>query len=41
MFIAYTAPEVLKQRHGLTGGDEAFKTMAGALGGLAKIASGQ
>ncbi len=40
-FIGYTAPEMLKQRHAVTGGDEAFKTMAGALAGLAKVASGQ
>ena len=41
VFIGYTAPEMLKQRHGVKDRDDAFKTMAGALDGLAKAAGGQ
>lgn len=40
MWIGYTAPDELKQRHGIKDRDELFKTMTGALDGLAKAASG-
>ena len=40
-WIGYTAPDDLKARHAIADRDEAFKTMAGALQGLAKAASGQ
>jgi uncharacterized protein (DUF302 family) len=39
--VGYTAPDVLKDRYAITGKDEAFKTMSGALAGFAKQASGQ
>ena len=41
VWIGYTAPDMLKQRHAISDRDEQFKTMAGALDGLAKAASGQ
>ncbi len=31
-WVAYTKPEALKARHGITGRDQVFKTMTGALG---------
>ena len=41
VWIGYTAPDMLKQRHGIADRDEQFQAMAGALDGLAKAASGQ
>jgi uncharacterized protein (DUF302 family) len=41
VWVGYTAPEVLKARHGIADRDELFKTMAAALDGLARSASGQ
>lgn len=41
VWIGYTAPEALKIRHGIADRDELFKTMATALDGLARSASGQ
>ena len=41
VWIGYTAPETLKERYRITDRDEVFKTMAGALDGLAKAAAGQ
>jgi uncharacterized protein (DUF302 family) len=41
VWIGYTAPEALKARHGISDRDELFKSMAAALDGLAKSASGQ
>jgi uncharacterized protein (DUF302 family) len=41
VWIGYTAPEALRARHGIADRDELFKTMAAALDGLAKSASGQ
>jgi uncharacterized protein (DUF302 family) len=41
VLIGYTSADSLRQRHGVTGRDEIFKTMAGALDGLAKAAAGQ
>jgi uncharacterized protein (DUF302 family) len=39
--VGYVDPETLKQRYGITGQDETFKTMTGALGAFAKAAAGQ
>ena len=41
VWIGYTAPDALKARHGIADRDEVFKTMAVALDGLARSASGQ
>lgn len=41
VWIGYTAPNTLKERHGISDRDEVFKSMAGALDGLARSASGQ
>ena len=41
VWIGYTAPDMLKTRHGIKDRDELFKTLDGALDGLAKAASGQ
>ena len=41
VWIGYTAPDMLKQRHAINNRDEQFTAMAGALDGLAKAASGQ
>ena len=41
VWIGYTAPDALKERHRIADRDEIFKTMAGALEGLAKAAGGQ
>lgn len=41
VWVAYTAPDALKTRYGITDRDEAFKAMATALQGLAKAATGQ
>lgn len=41
VWIGYTAPDALKARHGIADRDELFKTMAAALDGLARSASGQ
>ncbi len=41
VLIGYTPPSTLKDRYQITGQDEPLKTMAAALAGLAKIASGQ
>lgn len=40
VWIGYTAPSALKDRYQITGQDEPLKSMAGALDGLAKAASG-
>lgn len=40
VWVAYTAPEMLKARHGITDRDEVFGAMATALHGLTKAASG-
>jgi uncharacterized protein (DUF302 family) len=39
--IGYTDPAVLKDRHGVSGADEAFAAMAGALDKLTAKAAGQ
>ena len=41
VWIGYTAPAEMMARHALTGQDAAFDTMAKALDGLARGASGQ
>jgi uncharacterized protein (DUF302 family) len=41
VWVAYTAPDTLKARHGITDRDEIFNAMAKALQGLTKAASGQ
>ena len=41
VMIGYTPPDALKDRFKIAGQDEPLKTMAGALAGLAKAASGQ
>ena len=41
VWIGYTAPDMLKQRYGIKDREEQFKSMTGALDGLAKAASGQ
>lgn len=41
VWIGYTAPDVLKERHQIADRDELFKTMAGALDSLARSAAGQ
>jgi uncharacterized protein (DUF302 family) len=41
VWVGYTAPETLKARYGITGQDDTFKAMTGAIDGLAKVASGQ
>lgn len=41
VWIGYTAPDTLKQRYAINDRDEQFKTMTGALDGLAKAAAGQ
>jgi uncharacterized protein (DUF302 family) len=41
VWIGYTAPELLKARHGIADRDDVFKAMAAALDGLAKSAGGQ
>ena len=38
-WVAYTKPDVLKSRYGISGRDEVFKTMAGALGNFVKAAT--
>ena len=40
VWIGYVAPDALKVRYGINDRDEVFKTMTGALAGLAKAASG-
>lgn len=40
VWVGYTAPSSLKERHKIAGQDEPLKMMAGALDGLAKAASG-
>lgn len=40
VWVGYTAPSSLKERHQIAGQDEPLKMMAGALDGLAKAASG-
>jgi uncharacterized protein (DUF302 family) len=40
VWIGYTAPETLKARYGISGQDETFKAMTGAIDGLAKAATG-
>jgi uncharacterized protein (DUF302 family) len=40
VWIGYTAPETLKVRYGISGQDETFKAMTGAIDGLAKAAAG-
>jgi uncharacterized protein (DUF302 family) len=39
--LGYTAPDSLKDRYAITGKDEAFTAMSGALAAFAKQASGQ
>ena len=39
VWIAYTKPEVLKRRNGVTGKDALFAKMAGALGKLTDVAT--
>jgi uncharacterized protein (DUF302 family) len=39
--LGYTAPDALKDRYAITGKDEAFKMMSGALAAFAKQAAGQ
>jgi uncharacterized protein (DUF302 family) len=39
--LGYTAPDTLKDRYAITGKDEAFKMMSGALAAFAKQAAGQ
>ena len=39
VLVGYTAPEVLKARYGITGQDDAFKTMGGALEAFTKAAA--
>lgn len=41
VWIGYSPPAALKERYKISGQDEPLKTMAGALQGLAKAASGQ
>ncbi len=41
VWIAYTAPDALRARHGIKDRDEVFEAMATALQGLTKAASGQ
>lgn len=41
VMVGYTAPSDLKARYQISGQDEPLNTMAGALSGLAKVASGQ
>jgi uncharacterized protein (DUF302 family) len=41
VWIGYTPPLALKDRHQIAGQDEPLKTMTGVLDGLAKAASGQ
>lgn len=41
VWVAYTAPDALKARHGITDRDEVFDKMTAALQGLTKAASGQ
>lgn len=41
VWVAYTAPDALKTRYGITDRDEVFAAMSAALQGLAKAASGQ
>ncbi len=38
-WVAYTKPDVLKARHAISGRDEVFKTMAGALANFVKAAT--
>lgn len=40
VWIGYTAPDVLKARHGIADRDQVFKAMTGALQSFAKAASG-
>ncbi len=40
VWIGYVAPDALKVRYGINDRDEVFRTMTGALAGLAKAASG-
>jgi len=40
VWVAYTAPETLKTRHGITDRDDVFGAMTTALQGLTKAASG-
>jgi len=41
VWIGYTSPDMLKERHRIKDRDEVFNAMAGALDGVAKAASGQ
>jgi uncharacterized protein (DUF302 family) len=41
VWIGYSPPSALASRYQISGQDEPLKTMAGALQGLAKAASGQ
>lgn len=41
VWIGYTAPDLLKERHGISDHAESFKVMAGALDSLARSAAGQ
>ncbi len=40
VWVGYVAPDALKVRYGIKDRDEVFKSMTGALAGLAKAASG-